>query len=200
MAGSGELESAEVLLHAPFSSICRLKSVSTSCQASARSSMYPLPAPLSSIRGIQILNSTTGIRVKPIVISIQPKWSRLIRSGAKTIELRRRFPRLPKGTAAYLYESSPTCSLTSLLRIGTIHELPVADLWRIHGAASCVDEAHFAEYYDGRSIGFGIEIAECFPLPEPLPLTELRSKFEFTAPQSWAYAAPKMITATGLGA
>lgn len=141
-----------------------------------------------------------GIRVKPIVISIQPRWSRLIRSGTKTIELRRRFPRLPKGAMAYLYESSPTCTLTSVIRIGAIHELPVADLWRLHGAASCVDEAHFAEYYDGRATGFGIEIAECTPLPEPVSLTDLRSKFAFTAPQSWAYAVPKLVTAVSGGA
>jgi len=36
----------------------------------------------------------SGIRVKPVVISTQPKWSRLIRSVEKTIELRRKFPRL----------------------------------------------------------------------------------------------------------
>lgn len=137
--------------------------------------------------------------MKPIVISIQPKWSRLIRSGAKTIELRRRFPRLPKGAAAYLYESSPTCSLTALLRIGTIHELPVADLWRVHGQASCVDEAHFNEYYDGRPVGFGIEIEECLALSKPISLTDLRTKFAFTAPQSWAYAAPKLVAEMGFG-
>lgn len=135
--------------------------------------------------------------MKPVVISIQPKWSRLIRSGEKTIELRRKFPRLQRGAIAYLYESSPTCSLTSLLRIGVIHELPVADLWRQHGKASCVDEAHFAAYYDGRPTGFGIEIAECIPLPQALPLTDLRSKFGFTAPQSWAYALPTLVTSVG---
>jgi len=135
--------------------------------------------------------------LRPIVISIQPKWSRLIRSGHKTIELRRRFPRLPRGAVAYLYESSPTCALTSVLRIGTIHELPVAELWRVHGAASCVDEAHFREYYDGRAAGFGIEIEECTPLDQPLVLTELRSQFDFTAPQSWAYAVPKLVEAAG---
>ena len=138
--------------------------------------------------------------MKPIIISIQPKWSRLIRSGKKTIELRRRFPRLPKGAVAYLYESSPTCSLTCVLRIGTIHELSIADLWRLHGTASCVDEAYFSEYYNGRSIGFGIEIADCMPLPAELPLADLRSKFAFTAPQSWAYATAKLVTAVSGGA
>ncbi|WP_156420139.1 hypothetical protein [Aureimonas sp. N4] len=137
--------------------------------------------------------------MKPVIISVKPKWSRLIHSGKKTIELRRRFPLLPIGAVAYLYESTPTCSLTSVLRLGIIHKLPVADLWRLHGAASCVDENHFTEYFDGRPIGFGIEIVDCYALAEAMKLDELRSKFSFTAPQSWAYAAPKLVTAMSLG-
>lgn len=140
----------------------------------------------------------TGIRVRPIVISIQPRWSRLIRSGDKTIELRRRFPRLPAGSLAYLYESSPTCSLTSLLRIGKVHELPVNELWRVHGSASCVDKSHFIEYFDSLRAGYAVEIAECLALPKVLSLRDLRSKFAFTAPQSWAYAAPELVASVEL--
>jgi predicted transcriptional regulator len=142
-------------------------------------------------------SSTRGRCLRPIIVSVRPKWSQLIRSGAKTIELRRRFPKLPKGTAAYLYESSPTSCLTSLLNLGDIHELPVSELWHLHGAASCVHEVYFSEYFGNRSVGFGIEIAGCQRLPNPLPLIALRSKFGFSAPQSWAYASPDLISAIG---
>ena len=136
--------------------------------------------------------------MKHIVISIQPKWAGLIRAGSKTVELRRRFPLLPAGSAAYLYESSPVCSLTALLRIGTVHKLPVAELWNLHGKASCVDERRFAEYFVGRDIGYGVHITQCVPLASAVPLTELRSKFAFTAPQSWAYASPKFVFSVGM--
>ena len=136
--------------------------------------------------------------MKHIVISVQPKWASLIRSGSKTIELRRRFPRLPAGFAAYLYESSPVCSLTALLRIDTVHELPVAELWNLHGKASCVDERRFAEYFAGRDIGYGVHIAQCISLTNIVSLTELRSEFTFTAPQSWAYASPKLVIRVGM--
>jgi len=135
--------------------------------------------------------------VKYIVISIQPKWAGLIRSGSKTIELRRRFPRLPRGSEAYLYESSPVCSLTALLRIGTVHELPIADLWKLHGNDSCVDERRFAEYFAGREIGYGVHITKCIPLAKAVPLSTLRSEFSFTAPQSWAYASPTLVIGVG---
>lgn len=136
--------------------------------------------------------------MKHIVISIQPKWARLIRAGSKTIEMRRRFPCLPVGSVAYLYESSPVCGLTALLRIGAVYELPVAVLWNLHGKASCVDERHFVEYFAGCNIGYGVHITQCLPLASALPLAELRSKFAFTAPQSWAYASPKLVAYVGI--
>jgi predicted transcriptional regulator len=136
--------------------------------------------------------------LRQVVISIQPKWAGLIRSGSKTIELRRRFPRLPVGSVAYLYESSPVSSLTARMRIGFVHELPVTELWNLHGKASCVDERYFAEYFAGRDVGYGVHIAQCVPLTKAVPLAELRSKLAFNAPQSWAYASPRLVNSMGM--
>lgn len=136
--------------------------------------------------------------MKPIVISIRPQWSGLIRSGLKTTELRRRFPLLPEGSIAYLYESSPTCGLVSLLRICKVHEMAVDDLWCVHGKASCVPEHQFAEYFEGRRTGYGIEISECYALPNFLGLADLRERFAFTAPQSWAYAHHTLVSSLGV--
>lgn len=131
--------------------------------------------------------------MKHIVISIRPKWAEMIRSGLKTIELRRRFPRLPAGADAYLYESSPVCGLTALLRLGTVYELPVEELWRAHGEASCVDRLHFDEYFAGRQNGYGVQITQAILLKSVVPLNQLRTEFAFTAPQSWAYASSKLV-------
>lgn len=135
--------------------------------------------------------------MRPIVISIRPQWSRLIRSGSKTIEFRRRFPLLPVGSIAYLYESSPTRGLLSLLRIGKVHEMAVDELWYVHGEASSVPELDFVEYFNGRRTGYGIEISECHALPNFLGLAELRRRFAFTAPQSWSYALPTLVSSLG---
>jgi predicted transcriptional regulator len=135
--------------------------------------------------------------VKDIVISIQPKWAGLIRSGVKTIELRRRFPKLPAGSVAFLYESTPVCSITARMRIGAVDELPIAELWHRHGAASCVDEDYFAEYYAHRPVGYALHISECVALPTSTPLKRLRADFAFTAPQSWAYAKPELAARLG---
>lgn len=136
--------------------------------------------------------------MKTIVLSLQPKWAALIRSGDKRIELRRRFPRYLAGSLAYVYESSPTCELTAVVHMGEIHELPIEELWRTHGRASCVDERHFATYFQHRSAGFGIEITRHIPLSSSWGLTRLREAFDFTAPQSWAYASPQLARAIGM--
>lgn len=136
--------------------------------------------------------------MKHIVISIKPKWADLIRSGAKTVELRRGFPCLPSDSIAYLYESSPVSGLTALLGIGAVYKLPVAELWNLLGEASCVDRPRFEEYFAGCVTGYGVHIAKCVPLGKFLSLAELRSRFAFTAPQSWAYASAKLINSLDL--
>lgn len=135
--------------------------------------------------------------LRPIVLSLQPKWACLIRSGEKKIELRRRFPRKLGGSIAYIYEALPTCSLTSIIHLGEIHELPVDTLWRKYGAAACVDQEHFASYFQHRDVGFAIEVVRYVPLSQRWDLASLRNEFGFTAPQSWAYASPKLVGAVG---
>lgn len=136
--------------------------------------------------------------MRPIVLSLQPKWAELIRSGEKTIELRRRFPRYLQGAAAYIYVSSPTCSITSIVQMGAVHELAIDELWRCHGKASCVDEQHFALYFQDRKVGFGIEVVHHFSLPRRWDLPDLRKEVNFTAPQSWGYASPMLVDAVGM--
>jgi predicted transcriptional regulator len=133
--------------------------------------------------------------LRTIVLSLKPKWAALISSGRKTIELRRRFPRYLADCPALVYESSPKCEVTATLRIGAIHELPVEDLWHVHGEASCVNQEGFATYFQGRDTGLGIEVTEHSPLNESWKLTRLREEFEFIAPQSWAYAPPRLAEA-----
>jgi predicted transcriptional regulator len=145
-----------------------------------------------------IRDSTGGDTVRTIVLSLQPKWAGLIRSGQKSIELRRRFPRHLAGLNAYIYESSPSCAVTAIVKMGSIHELPLEDLWRLHGEASCVDKRHFAAYFEDRNVGFAIEIAKYIPLTRNWELRQLRDAFDFTAPQSWAYASPQLVDAIAM--
>ena len=136
--------------------------------------------------------------MRTIVLSLQPKWAGLVRSGEKTIELRRRFPRYFAGFQAYVYESSPSCEVTAIVQMGAIHELPVEELWRVHGKASCVERRHFAAYFKGRDVGFGIEITQYIPLTRNWELRRLRDAVGFTAPQSWMYASPRLVSAIGM--
>lgn len=136
--------------------------------------------------------------MRAIVLSVRPKWASLIRSGRKTIEVRRQFPILLSGFHAYVYETSPTCALTDIVKLGAVHKLPTNALWRDFGTAACLDEPTFAAYFQNRSVGFGIEISRCFTLAENWSLYRLRDTFGFTAPQSWAYASSQLVSQVGV--
>jgi predicted transcriptional regulator len=142
------------------------------------------------------LGSNNGPRT--IILSVQPKWATLIQSGQKSIEIRKRFPRHLAALKAYIYETSPRCELTAAVQMGSIHELPVEDLWRIYGKASCVEEQCFAAYFRDRNIGVAVEITKHVPLTGSWKLQHLREVFGFTAPQSWAYASPLLVEAIAM--
>lgn len=135
--------------------------------------------------------------MRPIILSIQPRWADLIQSGAKTIELRKRFPPYLSGSDAFIYVSSPRCTLSAIVKLGMVHELSVDDLWERYGKASCVNEPFFRAYFDGRQVGFGIEVSAFRELDGFWPLDRLRSAVQFTAPQSWAYASPQLQAEVG---
>lgn len=130
--------------------------------------------------------------MRAVILSLKPNWADLIRSGEKTIELRRRFPARLMGERAYVYESSPVCGLTGVLQIGKVHCLPLAELWVQHGKASRIDNAHFDAYFAGLDAGYALEINQCRPFKKVLELSDLRKRFGFTAPQSWAYVSDRL--------
>lgn len=141
---------------------------------------------------------TARAYVRAIILSLQPKWAELICAGKKTIELRRRFPCYLAGSQAYIYVSSPICSLTMTVQIGAVHKLRIDELFRIHGKASCVDQGHFAAYFQQLEVGYAIEIARYAVLRSEWDLRRLREMFGFAPPQSWGYASPELISAIGM--
>lgn len=51
--------------------------------------------------------------MKEILLSIHPKWAKLIYEGKKTIEWRKTFPKLAhRGCRVYIYETAPVKAVT----------------------------------------------------------------------------------------
>jgi predicted transcriptional regulator len=128
-----------------------------------------------------------------IVVSIAPQWLQAIVAGTKTIELRRRAPRLHAAVTAYLYETSPGRQLRAVCSMGPVLTAPLSELWDIVGGQSGVSRSVFDAYFDGLVVGQALPISSVKEFANPIPLSVLRERVNFRAPQSWCRASPRLV-------
>jgi predicted transcriptional regulator/DNA-binding XRE family transcriptional regulator len=130
---------------------------------------------------------------RDVLFSIKPEYSEKIVGGAKTIELRRRFPTaLPRGTTALIYATSPTRALTGVAEIGEISHCSPSEIWERYSDRACILRRDFEAYFSGVKAGVAIELRHARALRRSLDLTELRQRFNFEPPQSFLYVSPQM--------
>jgi len=136
-----------------------------------------------------------GGTAEPVLLfSIAPAWVELILSGRKTVELRRRPPKLTRQTPAIVYETSPMCRLRLTCHVGPVVTMPKDRLWEEFASTACVPKADFDSYFFGMSQGSAIHISAAEELPRYLTLGQLRKAIGFRPPQSWS-AAPSSLLA-----
>jgi predicted transcriptional regulator len=130
---------------------------------------------------------------RDVVFSIRPDYCEKIVCGAKTVELRRRFPMsVPTGTTALIYATSPTRALLGIAEIGQVHRCAPEDIWKTFSKRACIARKDFDSYFYGVEHGYAIELKSAKRLRRPLELGELRDRFNFEPPQSFLYATPQM--------
>lgn len=134
----------------------------------------------------------------PFVLSIRPTYVQRILSGDKTIELRRRFPSV-LDRMALIYSTSPVQAIVATARLHAVQPLRVSQLWRIYGRDAAVTRAEFDAYFDGTDVGCALMLRDVVRLQNPMHLTDLAEKFEFSPPQSYCYwkAPIRELTAHG---
>ena len=115
---------------------------------------------------------------KGIFISIKPEFTKLIEIGEKNYEFRKYIPK-EKFDILYVYETAPTCSLKYILTIDEIIEYPIKIPENGYGNE---------DFNNGlKKSKFAYHILKVEKLDNPISLKKLKSKFGFTAPQSYAY-------------
>jgi len=126
---------------------------------------------------------------RDIVLSIKPQYSSKIIKGLKTVELRRRFPiSAPAGTMAYIYSTSPTMAMVGVAEIKEVIKISVSEIWNRFNDVAFIEKTDFEKYFDGVEEGCVIKFGKVKTFSNPLPLSELRSRFGFEPPQSFLYA------------
>ena len=128
-----------------------------------------------------------------IILSIKPKFSDVIYSKQKTIELRRKIGiRFIKGRTIYIYTSSPVKHITGEAKILRIEMLPINVIKEQYLAETCISADNLDSYFFGCSFGFLIFLCEVLEYKNRIPLKKL-SLVNFKPPQSFCYADQSLI-------
>jgi predicted transcriptional regulator len=123
-----------------------------------------------------------------ILLSIRPVFASRILNGAKTIELRRKFPESSAaGTVAVIYSSSPVSAVVGYAEIDDILRMPVRQIWKEHGINACVTKVEFDAYFSGLKYGFAILLKNVRALAKQLNAFDLKREFGIVPPQSYRY-------------
>jgi predicted transcriptional regulator len=135
---------------------------------------------------------------RDILISIQPRHSRKIFSGEKTIELRKQawnFLEM-KDRNVYVYESAPTKKIVGYWISGQFMRTTPGDMiGRGVAIVACVDADDLFEYFKGKSTGLAISCGCNYEFDTPIDPWKVEG---FRPPQSWMYMTNKMREDFGL--
>lgn len=130
---------------------------------------------------------------KTILVSIKPEYVERILAGEKTVELRRRSPqRVADGGTMLIYETTPRRAIVASCEVVAVETLPLSTLWRRYRDVSGISRQAFNEYYDGCETGVVLKLGEVRSAKRQLGLDRMRSTYELTPPQSFAYIGPAL--------
>jgi predicted transcriptional regulator len=95
-----------------------------------------------------------------VLMSIRPVYADAILAGEKTVELRRRRPAFPNGTAVLIYSSAPHQEVRGAFRTGAVLAAAPDDLWALVSDQAGVTREAFDRYFAGCDTGYAIEVCE----------------------------------------
>ena len=123
----------------------------------------------------------SGSETRAIIMSIRPKWARLIYEGKKTIEVRKSC--IHKWTLPCLiYESTPVMKVTGVMWFGDKIPFNHIDIFQMSDA--CLTDAQYREYAGPKEV-YGYRIKTVRRFEEPIPVRDLG----VVAPPSFYYVS-----------
>lgn len=123
-----------------------------------------------------------------ILISVKPKYVEEILSGKKTVELRRRTPRIPVGTRVWIYSTLPDAHVRVVATVEKIEEKTPSTIWKNNSSKMSLSKAEYNHYVTGRSRVCALHLSNITPFYKPISLQCLRDKHpDFCPPQFFKF-------------
>jgi len=113
------------------------------------------------------------------IISIHPTYADAILAGKKTIELRRRAPKLASGSRLWIYATQPTGAVIGVVTIRDVAKASPSTIWRKHWHGTGVDHASFKAYFNGaeQAVAIRLTAAERVGPVSVQQLRKIRDRF-----------------------
>lgn len=128
-----------------------------------------------------------------LIISVKPKFVKLMKSGKKTTELRKTLPsRAGMYSRMFVWETSPKKHLTGVAVLFCRCTNDPDTLWRQTSKTSGVSKKEFVEYFKGYNYGHGLEFTDFQEFPHKISLSEMKTMINgFHPPQGYYYVSDK---------
>lgn len=129
-----------------------------------------------------------------IILSIHPKWAKLIYEGEKTIEWRKSEPKKADGLSViFLYETAPVCKVTGYVMFNGSYDFNAdpnayynrrSQVYELFVKEGCVSVDRLLKYQGNAEKICAWQVYEPFHFDTARPLEEFGLK---RPPQSWCY-------------
>ena len=127
-------------------------------------------------------NSQTG---STILLSVKPRFSKLIVGGKKRVEIRRTWPSVPV-SFVLIYESAPTKRIVAIAHVSKVESKAPRPLWEhAKSLGTGLSRAEFLKYLAGKKMGFAATLEKVNVFERPAAPARIFKSF--TAPQSFRY-------------
>jgi predicted transcriptional regulator len=126
-----------------------------------------------------------------ILISLHPKHCDKVVAGVKTVELRRRKPKVSPGTRVWIYTKRPRACIDAVAIIESIHGGSHNELWQQFGDRIAISRPDFNEYLAGANGACAIVLRSAHSLKRAIGLEEIRQEIQsFHPPQFFKRLLP----------
>ena len=125
-----------------------------------------------------------------VLLSIKPKYVKVIMNGTKRYEFRKTIFRSNDIEEVYIYSTYPVKKIVGKFTIGKIIDDHPDRLWEEFRDFSGLDEKEFFSYFKGSKRGFAIEIENVEKFSNPINPKDIIP--DFTPSQSFCYLAEEI--------
>ncbi|MCD6484864.1 MAG: DNA-binding protein [Candidatus Odinarchaeota archaeon] len=108
------------------------------------------------------------------LMSVKPKYAKMILEKTKKYELRKKVPYLPRNTRIVMYASGREKRVVGEFKVGFVYLLPIKELWKLIENDGGVSREEFFYYFRGYKEGYAIEIRDPKEYKNKPTLEELR--------------------------